>query len=127
MTKRTRKTKEETSLDIWTAIEEIENGVAEKLEDATCMKLSVKNICIQANISRPTLYSYPEIKSYIDENSTKNKSESLLASENNDLKSEISELKEYIIDLEFQRDAALREQYNSLEDLKVKKDLRLVK
>lgn len=120
MNKRVKKTKEETSKDIWMAVDLIKRGLANKLEDPKSKVISIKNVCLQANISRPTLYSYPIIKSYIDENSTKKRSE-----ENKDillkkLTIENKELKDYIKVLEKQRDDALMEQFNSNEKLKGK-------
>ncbi len=118
MTKRVKKTKEETSKDIWNAIELIKAGVADKLDQPSCKIISIKNVCIQANISRPTLYSYPKIKEYIDENSVKKSKDYLKRI--GELEEENQELRDYIKRIEEERDSALLEQFNSNEKLKNK-------
>lgn len=120
MTKRVKKTKEQTSKEIWDAIYLIEDGMADKLDQDKPQEMSVKNVCLQANISRPTLYSYPEIKKYIDSNplkKLKNKDRDKIIAK---LEEENKDLKDYIERLEKERDDALLEQFNSNEKLKNK-------
>jgi hypothetical protein len=120
MTKRVRKTKEETSNEIWEAIKLIEDGKANNLAELPCKKLSIKNVCLQANVSRPTLYSYTDIKKYISDNSPKNNKESEYKATIAKLEEEKIEMKDYIKQLENERDAALIEQHNTIEKLKNK-------
>lgn len=123
MTKRVKKTKEQTSKDIWDAIYLIEDGKADKLDQSKPQEMSIKNVCLQANISRQTLYSYPEIKKYIDSNPLKkinNKDREKIIKK---LEEENKELKEYIKQLEKERDLALIEQFKSNEKLKNKNNV----
>lgn len=123
MTKRVKKTKEQTSRDIWDAIYLIEDGTADKLDQSKPQEMSVKNVCLQANISRPTLYSYPKIKEYIDTNplkKLKNKDRDKIIAK---LEEENQNLKDYIQKLEKERDDALLDQFNSREKLKNKDDV----
>jgi sulfur relay (sulfurtransferase) DsrF/TusC family protein len=115
MTKRVKKTKEQTSKDIWDAIYLIEDGIADKLGQDKPQEMSIKNVCLQANISRPTLYSYPKIKEYIDTNplkKLKNKDRDKVIVK---LEEENQELRDYIEKLEKERDSALLEQFKSNE------------
>lgn len=128
MTKRTRQTKEQTSKNIWDAIYLIEDGTANNLPEPDCKVVSIKNVCLQANVSRPTLYSYPDIKEYISEQYALAKNETtILHSKIKNLSTENEELKEYIKQVEAERDAALLIQYNTIEKLKVKNNLKIVK
>lgn len=125
--KRTRKTKEETSLDIWEAIKLINIGKADKLNNPECKLISIKNVCTQANVSRQTIYSYPEIKEYID-SFKRNKKEILVDDDKiNCLENEIKNLKDYIVQIEKERDLALLEQHNVLEKLKKFENIKLIK
>lgn len=85
---------------------------------------NVSTKCIMnCDISRPTLYSYPEIKKYIDSNplkKLKNKDRDKIIAK---LENENKELKDYIKLLEKERDNALLEQFNSNEKLKNKENV----
>lgn len=101
--KRVRKTKEDTSKEIWTIIHQLEND---------SIDLTVKNVCEFGKISRTTLYKYPEIKNYI---TSKDETELIkkLNFENNKLKKEILELKSYIQIVEEERNIALINQFKN--------------
>lgn len=101
--KRVRKTKEETSQEIWDVIHKIEHDNLE---------LTIKNVCELAQVSRTTLYKYPDIKNYITE---KDQSDIIIkiTAENNKLRGDISNLKDYITLLEDERNKALINQFKN--------------
>jgi L-cysteine desulfidase len=101
--KRVRKTKEETSQEIWDVIHRIERDNLE---------LTIKNVCDLALVSRTTIYKYPDIKNYITE---KDQTDIItkLTAENTKLHDDISNLKEYITLLEDERNKALINQFKN--------------
>lgn len=112
---RTRKTAEETKKEIWEAIKLIESGKADKLENPECKKVNVTNICKQANVSRPTLYYYPEFKDYISQS---NNNENIISKQKEEiklLKEKLKDLRYYIKEVEKERDLALINQNNIFE------------
>lgn len=106
--KRVRKTKEETSKEIWDVIHKIELGAD---------KLTIKLVCDMANVSRTTLYKYDEIKNYITDKDQSRLLDSLRV-DNKAQKEEIRDLKEYIKIVESERDKALINQFKIKERLK---------
>lgn len=107
--KRVRQTKKDTSKEIWNVIH---------LMESKDIKITIKEVCNQANISRTTLYHYPEIKDYVILKNKKTDKE--LFDEIKKLKNEIKDLKSYIETVEKERNAALINQFKNIEKLNVK-------